>query len=552
MKIFLFLIALTGIFLENNSYAMQDDVLSVVPAITVEKLRAGYAFEKIDISTIPVFETAQDYYQFCGSLIQSEINFWKGSQEEICKMNPRLRILVKLLSVKKDESSPFDPKHALEALNLRFKLLNNQSDSDWYDIYTSYSTIIRDLDLLLEYFQTFELYKIESKQHRESEFLRFVINRLLDKSDKIRDERLLTRGVIHAPVSGKSINQIIKEQSGKFNKDVSSGLHRYSHCDVEYVSEIFMTTLCEIMAKGETFLLQKEGQKLVRENDLNKNQGHAPSEESKQPPKITKSQKRAKRRKKVTIEGHHAGVEKTAIDQLVSAPSLIDALTCEVLPVQANLNLPSLCQEDQPAASTGNDPEISKAGSETTLKVTAGVDLLSSSAEKLTQAGADAEMRIVPSDEASKSILTSPEEFYDLKPWEKYKKEDEKSTIKNETNPLFVRAIIPSAFMLGEEHSSTARMLLGLATSKDKLEMRAYIKLVEGSTGLRGNVLRNKHSLHFSARSLVDQHWRSVSMHILHQDDPTVIPRKTRYWQIAKQLLLDVGLGEDNLYTLTL
>ena len=106
--------------------------------------------------------------------------------------------------------------------------------------------------------------------------------------------------------------------------------------------------------------------------------------------------------------------------------------------------------------------------------------------------------------------------------------------------------------MLGEEHSLTARILLGLATSKDKLEMSAYIKLVEGSTGLRGSVLRNKHSLHFSARSLVDQHWRSVSMHILHQDDPTVIPRKTRYWQIAKQLLLDVGLGEDNLYTLTL
>ena len=88
MKIFLFLIVFTSIFLENNSYAMQDDVLSVVPAVTVEKLRAGYAFEKIDISTTPVFETAQDYYQFCGSLIQSEINFWKGSQEEICKMNP--------------------------------------------------------------------------------------------------------------------------------------------------------------------------------------------------------------------------------------------------------------------------------------------------------------------------------------------------------------------------------------------------------------------------------------------------------------------------------
>ena len=80
-------------------------------------------------------------------------------------------------------------------------------------------------------------------------------------------------------------------------------------------------------------------------------------------------------------------------------------------------------------------------------------------------------------------------------------------------------------------------------TAYESVRMAQYINLIKA---LGGSVLNQKKSVHFMARSLVDQQWHSVAMHRLHQDDPHIIPRNTRYWKIAKQLLINIGLSEES------
>ncbi|MEI8295073.1 MAG: hypothetical protein WCG04_00930 [Alphaproteobacteria bacterium] len=143
----------------------------------------------------------------------------------------------------------------------------------------------------------------------------------------------------------------------------------------------------------------------------------------------------------------------------------------------------------------------------------------------------------VPAPIASSAQESEVDETYDLKPWEAYAQINDENR-----RPQIPQKTAPQALVLGRKRSVTARTLLGAEAGK--VSMVNYKKLLNA---LNGAVVDHKKSIHFIARSLSSGTWCSVAMHRLHGDDAANIPHGTRYWQIAKQLLIDIGLSEANL-----
>ncbi|MGV8947848.1 MAG: hypothetical protein ACOH2E_00540 [Candidatus Paracaedibacter sp.] len=493
---------------------------------SLEKYRAGNIYEKIDAYAFPQLQSSQDCYQLGLSLMQSEINFWKDTQSNLLEENQRLRVIVKLLvphQEKKLSLSNF--KEKLANLELRAKILINPNDpsdtinKDLFDIYTSYSTIINDLESILSVYENHKCSDATSSLQNQQKSLMQIRGNLLKKSQEIEKNNFLKRGLIQNNISGMGIPQICYSQKDQFQSKLPDMFGKYAFCDVEYVTQLFIPIIAQLFDTTQETLQQ-----------LHKMQE----------PKVELNSK-ARKKKKTTSHRFNAP------SQQLSAPTaqIIEPEPVSVIQAQSDV---SFSEAQQAVEKKILDAPPQEDLDQSTLNVLSerNVDtqLFISSFNlpiepKLEPKPADIVPEILSIQEAS------PDAIYNMRPWEEFQKQE--SVEKKYLKPELPKALaFPLIFKLEEEYAVTARILLGLVNgSQEKVTMSAYQQLV--TVGLRGAVFDRKKCVYFMARSIITQQWCSVAMHRLHQDDAHIIPHGTRYWKIARQLLLDAGLDKNNL-----
>jgi hypothetical protein len=515
----------------------------------LETLRAGNVFEPIDLSSFPKMTTVRECYQLCLSLIQSEIKFWTDSQKCMLEDNKRLSIIVSLLTPK-EIPLPAAPgvraplpkfERAIVGLEVREKIFINPKDpsdttnKDLYDIYKSYSAIIKDLTSILKNYMTYNDALLSLNPKNEHHFIENLKTNLLGQIKEIEATNFLYRGILQGNSVGMKLSQICRDQKGKFQGEIGNGFSKYAFCDVEYVSDIFIPTICEILQNTQTQITQIE---MERKS------------------KITQAKRAKKQRNKI----NRREPKRTPLTQATNSTD--SSVSSVLIPTT-----PSLSGQDAPKSDHGtydvampiplsgqvqDDTMVDFQGDEV-LEIettdTAGVeatDLAISQAVAPKLLGAEAPA--LNDNDTSANVLYEPDIPYDPRPWERYK--FKKAILQGNPEPLkLLSAKTPMPFMLETEYSFTARTLLGMSmSSQEKVEMCDYENLV--IKGLKGAVLGRKKTIYFMAQSLVTQQWCSVAMHRLHQDDSHIIPRDTRYWKIARQLLLDIELAEKNLQPL--
>lgn len=516
-----FYVILTSFVFCYTNFAMENESL--------DKYRAGNVYEKIDASAFPQLQSIQDCYQLGLSLMQSEINFWKDTQRSLLEENQRLRIIVNLLVPPRLEqkSQPSLPnfKEKLKNLQLRTQILINPNDpfdttnKDLFDIYTSYSTIIKDLGSILRVYESYKVSGNPSTFQEQEKFLEEIKQTVLAKSKDIEGGNFLKRGLIQNNTRDMGISQICYSQKGQFQSTLPDMFGKYVFCDVEYVTQHFIPIIAQLFETTQETLEQ-----------LHKIQ--EPKVERK-----TKVRRRKNKKSHQTITASQllsAPVTQIIVPEPVSNTQTQPHMSFPHPQQTAEKKIPDAPLQEEPAQSVLNVFSINNTDAHLSIP-----PLNLPIEPELEPKIADFIPTILSIQEAS------PDAVYNMRPWEEFQKKEvlEKKYLKPE--PL--KALDSSTiFKLDEEYAATARILLGLGNvSQEKVTMAAYEQLV--TKGLGGAVFDRKKCVHFMARSILTQQWCSVAMHRLHQDDPHIIPHGTRYWKIARQLLLDVELDESNL-----
>lgn len=482
-----------------------------------EKYRAGNVYEKINVSAFPQLQSIQDCYQLGLSLMQSEIKFWKDTQLSLLEENQRLRIIVKLLAPpsleQKSQPSLSDFKGKLANLDLRLKILINPNDpsdttnKDLFDMYTSYSTIIKDLESILRVYESHKVSGNPSTFQEQEKFLREIKKTILAKSKDIEKANFLNRGLIQNNTRGMGISQICYSQKGQFQSTLPDMFGKYAFCDVEYVTQLFIPTIAQLFDTTQETL-----QQLYRTPEAER---------------AFKTKGRGKKKKRVPQVGSLSQQLNTPVAQVVDLEPLLITHTQPDVPFSKTQKTAEKKTSNAPLQEEAEGADLSISPFNPTIE------------QELEPKPAGIVSEILPTQEAGSDAL------YNMRPWEAFQKKEllEKKYLKPE--PL--KALDSSTiFKLDEEYAATARILLGLGNaSQEKVTMSGYQQLI--TKGLGGAVFDRKKCVHFMARSILTRQWCSVAMHRLHQDDPHIIPHSTRYWKIARQLLLDAGLDESNL-----
>lgn len=141
-------------------------------------------------------------------------------------------------------------------------------------------------------------------------------------------------------------------------------------------------------------------------------------------------------------------------------------------------------------------------------------------------------------------LSNEPNPLNNLKPWEEFERKKKINPTQNKPLKKPEDKKPSPSFVLDIDHSPIARSLLGLGI-KETVPLASYKKLVEALPD--GAVIDQSLNIHFIARHLITHRWCSVKMHRLHGDDFKNIPQGTRFWNTAKQLLINIGLTEEHL-----
>ncbi|MBM3468905.1 MAG: hypothetical protein FJX71_05700 [Alphaproteobacteria bacterium] len=491
---YIYLVILSLLCFASNSIFSADHPSSFSP----EKHRPGNVYVETNIESYPQPTTFADCVQLSTSLINSEIKFWEQTQIDMLDKFPKLKVIVSLL------------KQNLMNLELRMRILEKPEDHNMYSTYCSYGNIVKKLKIFKPVFEQDEDHT--SKQpDKEHQLIQKVIIDLQNMKRKEGNGILLLRGLIQAPAMGRSAYEIRQSQKNKLHQPLKEDDFALSLCDVEYVTDIFVPLLINLFKRTETATQQNLGKASETKNTSTialqplkpaEKSETRPARKGEELPEITKKQEKPCEETLVTFEAPSAKSEH------ISTASTIVFKDVE----------------------RSEDIHAPKAAGE---KATLNFDSLLTAST-------------IPTTGESSAVALSPEEL-DVTPWKQY---EDKKKLEGRTkqNTALEPVYVPPIFMLGEENSRTAKRLLGLGDRNSHLENLPMIDYIHLIQELGGSIINFHKSVHFVARGLKDKRWYSVTMHRLHGDDPTDIPRNTRFWSIAKQLLLDIGLTEANLY----